>query len=76
RFLVYFTTILFLSMAAAIPIPKLKRNEAEGNAKDSPGIVSGNIIQAFVDVSINLCGNTITVIDVSNPAHGNLCVSE
>ncbi|CAG8718136.1 1529_t:CDS:1, partial [Ambispora leptoticha] len=56
-------------MAAATPIPKLKRNEAEDNAKDSPGVFGGNIVQAPIEVPVNLCGDTITVVGALNPTH-------
>ncbi|MEU5437906.1 chaplin [Streptomyces sp. NPDC020719] len=46
---------------------------ANGEAKNSPGIVSGNLIQAPVDVPVNVCGNTINVVGLLNPAFGNEC---
>ncbi|MGW4382646.1 chaplin [Kitasatospora sp. NPDC004531] len=49
--------------------------EAEGVAANSPGVLSGNQIQVPVHVPINLCGNTINVIGVLNPAFGNTCVN-
>ena len=49
--------------------------EAEGVAAGSPGIVSGNNIQVPVHVPVNLCGNTINVIGLLNPALGNTCVN-
>ncbi|MCD0485277.1 chaplin [Streptacidiphilus sp. ASG 303] len=48
---------------------------AEGAAVGSPGVVSGNVIQVPVSVPVNLCGNTITVIGLLNPAFGNTCVN-
>jgi hypothetical protein len=48
---------------------------AEGAAVGSPGVVSGNLIQVPVDVPINLCGNTIDIVGLLNPALGNTCVS-
>ncbi|RLV08116.1 chaplin [Streptomyces griseocarneus] len=50
--------------------------QANGEAKDSPGVVSGNVIQVPVDVDANVCGNTINVVGVLNPAAGNLCVNK
>lgn len=43
---------------------------------DSPGIVSGNGVQAPVNVPINLCGNTINVIGLLNPAADNECIAQ
>lgn len=48
---------------------------AEGQAVGSPGIISGNVIQVPVHVPINLCGNTINIIGLLNPAAGNTCVN-
>jgi hypothetical protein len=47
--------------------------EAEGQAVGSPGVISGNVIQVPIQVPINLCGNTINVIGLLNPAAGNFC---
>ncbi|MEH1776822.1 MAG: chaplin [Nostoc sp.] len=41
----------------------------------SPGVISGNVIQVPVHVPINVCGNTINVIGLLNPAFGNTCVN-
>jgi hypothetical protein len=48
---------------------------AEGAAVGSPGVLSGNLIQVPVHVPINLCGNTVSVIGLLNPAIGNTCVN-
>ncbi|WP_377268382.1 chaplin [Peterkaempfera sp. SMS 1(5)a] len=48
---------------------------AEGAAVGSPGVLSGNVIQVPVHVPVNLCGNTINVIGLLNPAFGNTCVN-
>ncbi|MCZ0206692.1 chaplin [Streptomyces achromogenes] len=49
---------------------------AQGAALNSPGVVSGNVIQAPIHVPVNVCGNTIDVIGVLNPAFGNACVNK
>ncbi|WNI16482.1 chaplin [Actinacidiphila sp. ITFR-21] len=46
---------------------------AEGAASGSPGVLSGNSVQAPVDVPVNVCGNTVDVAGVGNPAFGNHC---
>ncbi|MEU5090980.1 chaplin [Streptomyces sp. NPDC021356] len=48
---------------------------AEGAAVGSPGVVSGNTIQVPVSIPINLCGNTIDVVGILNPAFGNTCAN-
>ncbi|MCI0384837.1 chaplin [Streptomyces sp. CNQ085] len=49
---------------------------AKGAAIGSPGVVSGNVIQAPIHVPVNACGNTISVIGLLNPAFGNFCVND
>jgi hypothetical protein len=44
-----------------------------GSAVGSPGFLSGNMIQIPVHIPINLCGNTVNVIALLNPAFGNHC---
>ncbi|MET8558636.1 chaplin ChpH [Streptomyces sp. NPDC004959] len=48
---------------------------AQGAAVGSPGVLSGNVVQVPVHVPVNLCGNTINVIGLLNPAFGNTCVN-
>ncbi|ARF54586.1 chaplin [Streptomyces gilvosporeus] len=49
---------------------------AHGAAVGSPGIVSGNVIQAPVSVPANVCGNSINIVGILNPAVGNVCVND
>ncbi|MGW8379612.1 chaplin [Streptomyces sp. ODS28] len=48
---------------------------ASGSATGSPGVVSGNNIQVPVHVPVNLCGNSIDIIGLLNPAFGNTCAA-
>ncbi|TPQ18203.1 chaplin ChpH [Streptomyces sporangiiformans] len=48
---------------------------AQGAAVHSPGVLSGNVVQAPVHVPVNVCGNTISVIGLLNPAFGNSCTN-
>ncbi|MEV2249859.1 chaplin [Streptomyces sp. NPDC050147] len=48
---------------------------AEAAAVGSPGVVSGNVAQVPVHVPVNVCGNTVNVIGLLNPASGNTCVN-
>ncbi|MFI7388013.1 chaplin family protein [Streptomyces sp. NPDC049813] len=48
---------------------------AQGGAANSPGVASGNSVQAPVHVPVNLCGNTVNVIGLLNPAMGNNCAN-
>ncbi|NEA44691.1 chaplin, partial [Streptomyces sp. SID11385] len=46
---------------------------ARGGATGSPGLLSGNAVQAPLDVPLNVCGNTVDVVALLNPAFGNGC---
>ncbi|MFG2142041.1 chaplin [Streptomyces sp. NPDC048650] len=45
--------------------------QAQGQAVKSPGIGSGNLVQAPVHVPVNATGNSVNVIGVLNSAFGN-----
>ncbi|GGW18178.1 chaplin [Streptomyces capoamus] len=49
---------------------------ADAVAANSPGVVSGNVIQVPIHVPINVCGNTVDIIALLNPAFGNTCVND
>ncbi|MFD0064075.1 chaplin [Streptomyces sp. NPDC056690] len=49
---------------------------ADGQAAGSPGILSGNTVQAPLDVPVNACGNTVDVVAALNPTFGNSCANE
>ncbi|MFC1417969.1 chaplin [Streptacidiphilus cavernicola] len=46
---------------------------AQGVAAGSPGVLSGNLVQVPVHVPVNVCGNSVSVIGLLNPAFGNSC---
>jgi hypothetical protein len=48
---------------------------AQGAAVGSPGVLSGNVVQVPIHVPINLCGNTVSVVGLLNPAFGNTCIA-
>ncbi|WP_381790055.1 chaplin [Streptomyces niveus] len=48
---------------------------AEAAAVGSPGVLSGNVVQVPVHIPVNLCGNTIDVVGLLNPAFGNQCAN-
>ncbi|MFD9334832.1 chaplin ChpH [Streptomyces sp. NPDC060028] len=48
---------------------------AQGAAIGSPGVLSGNVVQVPVHIPVNVCGNTVNVIALLNPAFGNTCVN-
>ncbi|MEK2473708.1 MULTISPECIES: chaplin [Streptomyces] len=49
---------------------------AKGIAKHSPGVLSGNVIQIPIDIPINVCGNSVDIIALLNPAFGNHCINK
>ncbi|MDA5285348.1 chaplin [Streptomyces sp. NPDC054904] len=51
-------------------------SSAEGAAVGSPGVLSGNLAQVPVHVPVNVCGNSVNVIGLLNPAFGNVCVND
>ncbi|MFI5975676.1 chaplin [Streptomyces sp. NPDC051452] len=48
---------------------------AQGAAVGSPGVLSGNVIQVPVHIPVNVCGNTVDVVGLLNPAFGNTCAN-
>ncbi|MFJ8645614.1 chaplin [Streptomyces sp. NPDC093546] len=49
--------------------------EADAAAVNSPGVISGNVLQVPIHVPINLCGNTINLVGLLNPTFGNFCAN-
>ncbi|MEV6950912.1 chaplin [Streptomyces sp. NPDC051183] len=62
-------------MAAGAASPAMADAVADGKAVGSPGVLSGNVLQVPVHVPVNVCGNTVNVIALLNPAFGNTCVN-
>ncbi|MFD0370380.1 chaplin [Streptomyces sp. NPDC127114] len=48
---------------------------AEAVAAHSPGVGSGNVVQVPVHIPVNLCGNTVNIVGLINPAFGNQCAN-
>ncbi|MFE9254391.1 chaplin [Streptomyces sp. NPDC006879] len=46
-------------------------SHAHGEALKSPGVLSGNLVEAPVHLPVNVVGNSVNVIGVLNPAFGN-----
>ncbi|MEV8035329.1 chaplin [Streptomyces sp. NPDC086182] len=61
------------SGALAATMPAHADSAANGTAAGSPGVISGNTVQLPVHVPVNLCGNTLNVVGLLNPAAGNRC---
>ncbi|MFD7242041.1 chaplin [Streptomyces massasporeus] len=63
-------------MALGMASPAIADSGAQGAAVGSPGVLSGNVIQIPVHIPINLCGNTVNIIGLLNPAFGNECEND
>ncbi|MFF8775926.1 chaplin [Streptomyces sp. NPDC015140] len=66
-------------MALALPVSSAFAADgagADAAAEGSPGLLSGNAIQVPVDVPVNICGNTVDVAGLLNPAAGNSCANK
>lgn len=61
------------SGAMAVAVPAFADSAADGSAAGSPGVVSANTVQLPVHVPVNVCGNTVNVVGLLNPAAGNSC---
>ncbi|MCZ4117949.1 chaplin [Streptomyces sp. H39-S7] len=49
---------------------------AEAVVAHSPGVLSGNSIQIPIHIPVNVCGNTVNIIALLNPAFGNACTNK
>ncbi|TXS52475.1 DUF320 domain-containing protein [Streptomyces sp. uw30] len=64
------------SGAMAVTVPAYADSAADGAAVDSAGLLAGNTIQVPVHVPVNVCGNTVNVVGLLNPAVGNKCTNK
>ncbi|MFF4852645.1 chaplin [Streptomyces sp. NPDC001194] len=62
-------------VAAGAASPAMADSVADGKAVGSPGVLSGNLAQVPVHIPVNVCGNSVNVIGLLNPAFGNTCVN-
>ncbi|MEU6881111.1 chaplin [Streptomyces sp. NPDC046712] len=62
-------------VAAGAGVASAHGADAHGQAVGSPGVLSGNLVQAPVHVPVNVSGNTVNVIGLLNPAFGNGAVN-
>ncbi|MFI0982654.1 chaplin [Streptomyces sp. NPDC021093] len=56
--------------------PAMADAGADATVTNSPGVISGNNIQVPVHVPVNVCGNSVNLIALLNPAFGNTCVNK
>lgn len=48
---------------------------AQGTARRLSGILSGNLLQVPLHIPANICGNTLDIVGLLNPAFGNRCAN-
>lgn len=65
-----------LLIAVGAAAPAMADAGAGGAAFGSPGVLSGNVVQVPIHVPVNVCGNSIDVIGLLNPAFGNGCAND
>lgn len=65
---------IVLALGAAVPA--FADSGASGSATGSPGVLSGNVIQVPVHIPVNVCGNSVNVVGLLNPAMGNACSNQ
>ncbi|MEU8530502.1 MULTISPECIES: chaplin [Streptomyces] len=69
------TVVAGLVIAMGAASPAFADSEAVGFAAGSPGILSGNNVQVPINIPINVCGNSINIVALLNPAVGNVCIN-
>ncbi|MFF4282917.1 chaplin [Streptomyces kronopolitis] len=62
-------------MAVGVASPAFADAGSSGGAIGSPGVLSGNLIQVPIHVPLNVCGNTVDIVGLLNPAFGNTCLN-
>ncbi|MFH8680479.1 chaplin [Streptomyces lydicus] len=69
------TAVAALAASAALGgiSPAFADSDAAAGAVGSPGVLSGNVIQIPIHIPVNVCGNTINIVGLLNPAFGNTC---
>lgn len=66
------TSVAAVAVAGTAGIAAAK-SDAHGAAAHSPGVLSGNVVEVPIHVPVNVCGDTVDVIALLNPAFGESC---
>ncbi|MET4925732.1 chaplin [Streptomyces sp. PSRA5] len=70
------TIVAGVLLAVGAASPAVADAGAQGVASNSPGVLSGNLVQIPVHVPVNVCGNSISIIGLLNPSFGNTCINK
>ncbi|WP_224281202.1 chaplin [Streptomyces sp. LS1784] len=49
---------------------------AYGVAANSPGFLSGNLVQIPIDADVNVCGNSVGILGGGGPTYGIICITK
>ncbi|UNO44103.1 chaplin [Streptomyces sp. MST-110588] len=63
-------------MAVGAAAPAFADAGSQAAPTNDPGVLSGNALQVPIQIPINICGNSIDIIGLLNPAFGNTCVND
>ncbi|MEE1785812.1 chaplin [Streptomyces sp. SP17BM10] len=69
------TAALLAAGAGVASAHHLHGATAEGVAAGSAGVVSGNSVEVPVHIPLDVCGNSVDVVGLLNPAFGNHCLN-
>ncbi|MFE2379283.1 chaplin [Streptomyces sp. NPDC059398] len=62
--------------AGGAPGPRVAHAGARGGAGGAPGGRAGHQVGGIINIGVNVCGNTVDVIGLLNPAFGNTCINK
>lgn len=63
-------------LALGVAAPAFADADAEGAAVGSPGVVAGNVIEVPAQVPVNVCGTSVDLVALLNPAFGDTCATD
>ncbi|TDC19220.1 chaplin [Streptomyces sp. 8K308] len=69
------TALAAVSVVGAAGVANADAN-ASGLAAGSPGVLSGNNVQVPINLQLQVCGNTVKLVGLLNPAFGNVCIQK
>ncbi|GGK12698.1 hypothetical protein GCM10011583_50920 [Streptomyces camponoticapitis] len=69
------TLVAGVLLAVGAATPAVADAGAQGAAVNSPGLLSGNVVQIPVHIPANVCGNSVNVLALLNPTFGNACAN-
>ncbi|MFE0514961.1 chaplin [Streptomyces sp. NPDC058964] len=64
-----------LTLAGTTAAQAADPDPVTGTATNSPGLLSGDVIQVPVNIPVLVCGDSINLIGLMNPTSGNTCSS-